>query len=134
MGGKRDPNDPRANLFLEYCKYLQYFKPKVFVIENVIGILSVKDRSSNLVIDKIMGVLSEKYNCMINKLYSCDFEVPQLRRRVIIMGIRKDLNVLSEPIIPINPNNRILLNELLLALMQNERECETKVKGMGLSS
>jgi len=110
---RRDPNDPRSNLFMEYYAYLMYFKPKVFVMENVIGILSVKDNERNLLIDRIMILLSEEYNCIINKLYACDFEVPQLRRRVIIIGVRKDLNIIPEPIIPINPDNRIAVGSIL---------------------
>ena len=113
MGGRRDPNDPRANLFMEYYRYLQFFKPKVFIMENVIGILSVKDTDNNLLITRIMELLSENYNCMINKLYACDFEVPQLRRRVIVVGIRKDLNILPQPIASINPNNRIAVGTIL---------------------
>lgn len=47
MGGKRDVNDKRNNLFLEYIKYLNHFKPKAFLIENVIGILSMKNKMVN---------------------------------------------------------------------------------------
>jgi DNA (cytosine-5)-methyltransferase 1 len=39
--------------------------------------------------------------------------VPQLRRRVIIIGVRKDLNIIPEPIIPINPDNRIAVGSIL---------------------
>jgi DNA (cytosine-5)-methyltransferase 1 len=38
-------------------------------------------------------MLGENYNVKINKLYASDFEVPQNRRRVIIIGFRKDLNI-----------------------------------------
>lgn len=113
MGGKRDPNDPRSNLFMEYYAYLQYFKPKVFIMENVMGILSVKDTNRNLLINRIMELLSENYNCVINRLFACDFEVPQLRRRVIIMGIRKDLNTIPTPIATINPDSRIAVGTVL---------------------
>ena len=37
--------------------------------------------------------LNKNYECIICKLYASDFEVPQNRRRVIIIGIRKDLNI-----------------------------------------
>ena len=113
MGGKRDPDDPRANLFMDFYKYLQYFKPKVFIMENVMGMLSVKDKNNNLLIDKIMSLLNENYNCIINKLYACDFQVPQLRRRVIIVGIRKDLNILPKPITTVNADNRIAVRTIL---------------------
>lgn len=42
IAGKRDKNDPRNALFMEYVKYLDYFNPKAFIMENVIGMLSKK--------------------------------------------------------------------------------------------
>ena len=98
IAGKRDKNDPRNTLFMEYVKYLDYFKPKAFIMENVIGMLSKKTANGENVIDIIMEQLNKNYNCIINKLYASDFEVPQNRRRTIIIGIRKDLNILpNEP-------------------------------------
>ena len=94
--GKRDKNDPRNSLFMEYVKYLDYFKPRAFIMENVIGMLSMKTSNNENVIDIIMGQLNKNYNCKINKLYASDFEVPQNRRRTIIIGIRKDLNILPK--------------------------------------
>jgi DNA (cytosine-5)-methyltransferase 1 len=118
IAGKRDINDPRNTLFMEYVKYLDYFNPKAFIMENVIGMLSKKTESGENVIDIIMEQLSRNYNCIINKLYASDFEVPQNRRRVIIVGIRKDLNIIpSEPEIVIKskedrmPVKNILLNK-----------------------
>jgi DNA (cytosine-5)-methyltransferase 1 len=108
IAGKRDKNDPRNALFMEYVKYLDYFKPKAFIMENVIGMLSKKTASSESgesgekVIDIIMELLNKEYNCIITKLYASDFEVPQNRRRVIIIGVRKDLDIYPkepEPII-----------------------------------
>lgn len=93
IAGKRDKNDPRNTLFMEYVKYLDYFKPKAFIMENVIGMLSKKTANGENVIDIIMEQLNKNHNCIINKLYASDFEVPQNRRRVIIIGIRKDLNI-----------------------------------------
>jgi DNA (cytosine-5)-methyltransferase 1 len=94
IAGKRDINDPRNTLFMEYVRYLYFFKPKAFIMENVIGMLSKKTESGEKVIDIIMEQLNRNYNCIINKLYASDFEVPQNRRRVIIIGIRKDLDTL----------------------------------------
>lgn len=113
IAGKRDKNDPRNSLFIEYVKYLDYFKPKAFIMENVIGILSKKTESGEKIIDIIMNELNRNYNCIINKLYASDFEVPQNRRRTIIIGIRKDLNI-----IPLEPlsiiKNRIPVKTILL--------------------
>jgi DNA (cytosine-5)-methyltransferase 1 len=62
-------------------------------MENVIGILSKKTESNENIIDIIMEHLGRNYNCIITKLYASDFEVPQNRRRTIIIGIRKDLGI-----------------------------------------
>jgi len=117
IAGKRDKNDPRNTLFMEFVKYLNYFKPKAFIMENVIGILSKKMENGENVIDIIMDELNISYNCLINKLYTSDFEVPQNRRRVIIIGIRKDLNIIPEP--PKNIinfiNDRIPVKKVLLS-------------------
>lgn len=86
---------------MEYCKYLDFFKPKAFIMENVIGILSMKTKENKYVIDIITKKLGKNYNYKINKLYASDFEVPQNRRRVIIVGIRKDLEILPDEILPI---------------------------------
>lgn len=106
IAGKRDKNDPRNALFMEYVKYLNYFKPKAFIMENVIGMLSKKTEKGEKVIDIIMEQLSKDYNCIINKLYASDYEVPQNRRRTIIIGIRKDLNI-----IPQEPKSYLLFEE-----------------------
>lgn len=93
IAGKRDTKDPRNSLFMEYVKYINYFNPKAFVMENVIDILSMKTEANEKVIDIILSQLNTNYNCLVTKLYASDFEVPQNRRRVIIIGIRKDLNI-----------------------------------------
>lgn len=98
IAGHRDNNDPRNSLFMEFVKYLQFYRPKAFIMENVIGILSMKTSNNEKVIDIIMGYFQQDYNCIICKLFASDFEVPQNRRRTIIIGIRKDLNILpTEP-------------------------------------
>ncbi len=115
MAGKRDKNDPRNSLFIEYVKYLDYFKPKSFLIENVIGMLSAKLSNNEKAIDVIMNELSKNYNVAYYKLYASDFGVPQNRRRVIIIGFRKDLNIIpTEPITKIkNENERPAVKNIL---------------------
>ena len=101
MAGKRDRNDPRNSLFMEFYRYLEYFKPKAFIMENVMGILSMKMKNGEKAIDVIMNKLDTNYNCCINRLYASDFGVPQNRRRVIIVGVRKDLGIIPDTIQPI---------------------------------
>ncbi len=115
IAGKRDVKDPRNSLFMEYVKYLNYFNPKAFIMENVMGILSMKNASNIKVIDIIMEELNKNYNCIICKLYASDFEVPQNRRRVIIIGIRKDLNITpTEPTPILTKKDRIPVSTIIL--------------------
>lgn len=103
IAGKRDKDDPRSSLFMEFKKYIDYYQPKAFIMENVIGILSAKNKKGKKCIDIIERKLSKNYNTIITKLYASDFGVPQNRRRVIIYGIRKDLNIMpTEPPLLIN--------------------------------
>lgn len=115
IAGKRDTKDPRNSLFMEYVKYINYFNPKAFIMENVIGILSMKTEKNEKVIDIILSELNINYNCIVTKLYASDFEVPQNRRRTIIIGIRKDLNIIpDEPQPVLTAENRIPVKNILL--------------------
>lgn len=114
IAGKRDITDPRNSLFIEFLKYINYFKPKMFMMENVIGILSMKTNNNENVIDIILQSFELLYDCQINKLFASDFEVPQNRKRVIIVGIRKDLNIKLKEIKPIlKINERIPVKKIL---------------------
>jgi len=115
IAGKRNTTDPRNSLFMEYVKYINYFIPKAFIMENVIGILSMKTDKNEKVIDIILSQLDTNYNCIVSKLYASDFEVPQNRRRVIIIGIRKDLNIIpAEPEPILSVENRIPVKNIIL--------------------
>lgn len=114
IAGKRDKKDPRNSLFMEFVKYLNYFNPQVFIMENVIGILSMKTETNVKVIDIIIEELGKNYNTIVMKLYASDFEVPQNRRRVIIFGIRKDKNLIPNEIKPVlQIHNRIPVSTVL---------------------
>jgi len=115
IAGKRDIKDPRNSLFMEYAKYINYFNPKIFLMENVIGILSMKTDKNEKVIDIILSQLNTNYNCIVTKLYASDFGVPQNRRRTIIIGIKKSLNIIpTEPKPILNVENRIPVKNILL--------------------
>lgn len=68
IAGKRDSKDPRNSLFTEYVKYIYYFNPKAFIMENVIGILSMKTDQNEKVIDIILSQLNTNYNCIVTTL------------------------------------------------------------------
>jgi len=89
-------NDPRNYLFESYVKVLNYYKPKFFVFENVMGMLTAKVNGERI-INKIVSALEENYkvevDSKINVLNSVNYGVPQNRKRVIIIGARKDVEI-----------------------------------------
>ena len=94
-------NDPRNFLFESYIKVLDKFKPKIFVFENVTGLLSAKI-NGKLIVNKILKELGKNYKVVANPnsmvLNSADYGVPQIRKRVIIIGVRKDVKTSPEQI------------------------------------
>lgn len=92
LSGNRDKNDPRNSLFIDFVRFVKFFKPKFFVMENVTGILSMKTRENTLVKDLILEEYDKAgYNVKICKLNAAEYGVPQTRIRVVFIGIRKDL-------------------------------------------
>lgn len=90
--------DPRNFLFESYVKILEHYNPKFFVFENVTGLLSAKVNGQNI-FPEIIKALGKKYNVINNPAIlvhnTADYGVPQVRKRVIIMGVRKDINSIS---------------------------------------
>lgn len=84
-------NDPRNFLYLYYLEFIKKYNPKFFVFENVQGILSAKQGTIFEDIKKRMKKL--KYNISYKLLDSNDFGVVQHRKRIIIIGYKKDLNI-----------------------------------------
>lgn len=90
-GANRGINDNRGKLFFEYFRILKAKKPKFFLAENVSGILSHRHKEAFESI--INGFKKLGYNVHFELLNANNYDVPQDRQRVIIIGIRKDLKV-----------------------------------------
>lgn len=87
---KREVNDPRNKLYLEMVRVINDKKPKFFIAENVKGILSL---DNGKVIEKIKEDFESLGYVVKYHLFNCaDYGVPQVRMRVIILGVRKDLD------------------------------------------
>tara|TARA_B110000285_G_C15136083_1_gene627036 strand:- start:1358 stop:4027 length:2670 start_codon:yes stop_codon:yes gene_type:complete len=100
LAGKRNNDDKRNKLFLEYFEMIKKYNPECFVMENVKGILSMKNEKKKLVIDEIKSIIINLgYKISIFKLNACDFGVPQKRERVFIIGHKNKEYDCPEPII-----------------------------------
>lgn len=103
LGRAKDENamqdDPRNYLFESYVKVLNKYLPKFFVFENVTGMLTAKINGEHIV-NKIVAALGENYKVKfdpkLNVLNSANYGVPQIRKRVIIIGVRKDIDIEPE--------------------------------------
>lgn len=108
--GKRQAfEDVRGKAMLKYAEIVEEIKPKVFVLENVRGLLSsalkhrkLEERSKEhptLEKEELPGSALEyllskfkSYNVSINLVNAADYGVAQKRERVFVIGVRKDLN------------------------------------------
>lgn len=83
--------DDRGMLFFEMCRILKEKQPKAFVAENVKGILSANGGEAfPLIIEEFSKA---GYNVVYKIINAAQYGVPQRRERVIIVGVRKDLNI-----------------------------------------
>lgn len=93
--GKKMSTDARNYLFESYVRILEYYKPKFFVFENVTGLLNAQVEGSPI-FPIVINALGNEYKVISDPAIlvhnTADYGVPQLRKRVIIMGVRKDIN------------------------------------------
>ncbi len=96
VGRARDENsmedDPRNYLYKLYIRFLTKYQPKAFVFENVPGILTAF--KGNLFKNLQAYMKRVGYNIEARKIDARDFGVLQSRKRIIIIGWRKDLEFL----------------------------------------
>ena len=95
VGRASDPNgmenDPRNDLYIQYARFLNKYKPKMFVFENVPGMLTAK---KGVIWKRIQQRLrTVGYDIEYREVYANDFGVLQRRKRIIIIGWRKDLDL-----------------------------------------
>ena len=120
-GERKGFNDTRGTLFFDIVRILKEKKPKIFILENVKGLVN-HDKGKTF--KKIINILSKKVNGKINKskrenlgynvfwkvLNSYDFNAPQNRERVFIIGF-KNQNINYK--FPKNIKLKINLNNLI---------------------
>ncbi|WP_276088082.1 DNA cytosine methyltransferase [Pedobacter sp. JY14-1] len=114
-GPTKDPKDPRNSLFLYFARWVNILKPKVFVMENVTGLLHRRNANGEKVIDIIIESFAAKgYNVELWKLNSANYGVPQLRNRIFIVG-----NLYGKKINAPHPSHRIPLTDKNLDSLPN---------------
>lgn len=90
-GHRAGLDDARGTLFYDYARLVKEVQPKVFIYENVPGMLSHDKGNTFKIISEIFDSLG--YHWRMDKLNSKDYGIPQNRTRIFIVGFRKDLNI-----------------------------------------
>ena len=81
--------NPRNYLFRYYIEFLKHYKPKCFVFENVVGLLSAADKDGNKYLDMMIdGFKDAGYTTSYETINTKTLGIPQARKRVIIIGVR----------------------------------------------
>lgn len=109
-GERMGLEDPRGKLIVEFNRLVLECNPKVILVENVKG-LTTHNRGETL-----KGIIElfkndGKYNVQTRILNAKDYEVPQKRERIIIVGVRSDIARAFEYPTPSKTN--VLLRDVL---------------------
>lgn len=107
--GKDVENDPRNELYKYYVKFLEYYMPKMFVFENVLGIRTAKGGEPFRDLQRLVRSLG--YEIEYKEQIASEHGVLQKRHRIIIVGWKKDSN-LHYPELEIEDCNYKVLNDL----------------------
>lgn len=121
--GKRNLNDSRNDLFKDFVRFIEGLQPKVFVMENVSGMIKGGYKGKFNEIMQTLKNTGYKVKCkLMNAMW---YEVPQSRERVFFIGVRNDLNI--EPNYP-EPLKKIITVKEAINGVQN-RTFTKDIKG-----
>lgn len=110
-GPTKDPKDPRNSLFKNYAQWVKVHQPKIFVMENVRGLLRGKNENGERVIDIIKSTFEQiGYTVNIWELNAANFGVPQSRERIFIVGHKDGIEIPPPTKTHYFPSEKIKLN------------------------
>lgn len=110
VAGKRIVDDKRNRLYKAFVRFVEYFKPEAFVMENVPNILSI---GNGAVKDAILSDFSSLgYIVSYKVLTASDYGVPQNRRRAIFVGLRNKTFTFPSPTVKVPITAKEALSDL----------------------
>jgi DNA (cytosine-5)-methyltransferase 1 len=116
-GAARGIKDKRGQLFYDFIRILAEKQPKFFLAENVSGMLISKHNEALEGIKELFRNAGVGYELSFQMLNASDYNVPQDRKRVFFIGIRKDLNFKFE--FPTQTFKKITLDSIIPDLTNN---------------
>ena len=112
-------DDPRNKLFYGFVKFINWYSPKAFVMENVKGLLSMQNGEViKTIVEEFTNAGEYGYNVAYKVLVASDYGVPQNRERVILIGYRKDLNIQPQHPEPYELDHLVTVDEATSDLPQ----------------
>jgi DNA (cytosine-5)-methyltransferase 1 len=94
--GKRLKEDSRRHLYRYFLRYIEYFQPKIFVMENVLGLRTAAGGAYFTAVQNEARAIGRQDGAPGYRVHSqvedaWELGVPQKRRRQLIIGVRKDV-------------------------------------------
>lgn len=120
LTGPRNFDDPRNQLYLAVIESVKQFKPKAFVIENVTGMATLYNGQIKDEIIKRFEKLG--YNIESKILCAADYGVPQIRKRLIFVGLEKKYGNFKFPDPVLNKDQYITCSQAISDLPSREFE------------
>lgn len=120
LAGKREENDERNMLYSAMVKTAGELKPKIVVLENVPGMLKLYEGKGAKRIIEDFSDLGYKMSAKI--LYAPDYGVPQIRKRVVFVGILNGISKFEYPIPVVNSDNYITCEDAISDLPSLEND------------
>jgi len=105
--GKKRADDSRNSLFYQFVRAVRLIRPRVLIGENVKGLLS-RDKDGVTYIDLIRKEFGLVGYRIAWRVYDCERLVPQIRQRLIIVGVREDVPINPRHLLPDEPKTPVL--------------------------
>lgn len=125
LTGPRNFDDKRNQLYLAVFEMVKQYNPKGFIIENVPGMATLYNGEIHAEIIKRFRALG--YNVESKILCAADYGVPQMRRRLIFMGIREDLGQPHFPEPVVDEDHYVTCREAISDLPPRVTELGTEI-------
>ncbi len=110
--------DVRGTMFYHYAKFLNKLQPKMFLFENVKGLVS---HDKGRTFETIMGIFEDEgYDVQYQVLNAWDYGVAQKRERLIMIGIRKDISEICRYKFPEKHSYKPVLRDVLKDVPKSE--------------
>lgn len=105
--------DTRGTLFYDYARIIKEVNPRAFIYENVRGLTTHDKGKTWAIMQEVFKELG--YNIYQDILNAEDYGIPQTRRRIFVVGIRKNLKLKKEFEFPSKKELKFYLPDLLIS-------------------